>query len=428
MKTTTATSLGNVSLAVSVGGLIATGLALRQGWIAAPGWMILLQTFEAATVGGLADWFAVSALFREVPVPLIRRHTNIIIKNRQRIAAGIADMVQNRWLAPHIIREHLVHFSASHYVLDFFANEKHLETVLAVARDLIRQLARGITADEAAAFLERTLKDRLQNMQIVAPLGRWLGRRLRSGDHHGLWDTLLAFGETAVQGPEAKAIVQRTIARAIEIYEEGGPLKRLTVGLARGLKLVDEEKMVATILAKITEALHAARADPAHPLRARMDAIALEFADKLAAGDADAAATLARLQARLIDGADLEEMLQRALRWLGDFLEKEFHEPGSAFDALMRRTVRDRLEHFRADGAAQAKVDRWVTNAALELLEKRHEMIGQMVRGSLDRLSDLDLVGQIEEKVGPDLQYIRLNGAIVGGLVGAALAAIKLLT
>ena len=94
----------------------------------------------------------------------------------------------------------------------------------------------------------------------------------------------------------------------------------------------------------------------------------------------------------------------------------------------MRRTVRDRIEHFRADGAAQAKVDRWVTNAALELLEKRHEMIGQMVRGSLDRLSDLDLVGQIEEKVGPDLQYIRLNGAIVGGLVGAALAAIKLLT
>ena len=186
--------------------------------------------------------------------------------------------------------------------------------------------------------------------------------------------------------------------------------------------------MVATILAKIAEALHAALGDPGHPLRARMDAIALEFADKLAAGDADAAATLDRLQARLIDGADLEEMLQRPLRWLGNFLEKEFHEPGSAFDALMRRTVRDRLEHFRADGAAQAKVDRWVTNAALELLEKRHEMIGQMVRGSLDRLSDLDLVGQIEEKVGPDLQYIRLNGAIVGGLAGAALAAIKLLT
>ncbi len=109
-------------------------------------------------------------------------------------------------------------------------------------------------------------------------------------------------------------------------------------------------------------------------------------------------------------------------------MEKEFHEPGSALDDLMRRAVSERLEHFRTDGAAQARVDRWVTIAALDLLEKRHEMIGQMVHGSLDKLSDLDLVGQIEEKVGPDLQYIRLNGAIVGGLAGAALAAIKLLT
>ena len=428
MKKATAASLGNVSLAVSISGLIATELALRAGWVAAPGWRILLQTFEAATVGGLADWFAVSALFREVPVPFIRRHTNIIVKNRQRIAAGIADMVQNRWLAPHIIREHLNHFSASQYFLDFFADEKHLETVLAVARDVIRQLARGITADEAAPFLERTLKERLQNIHIAAPLGRWLGRRLRSGDHHGLWNMLLAFAETAMERPEAKAIVRRTVARAIESYEEAGLLKRLAVGLARGLKIVDEEEMVGATLSKIAEALRAARIDPGHPLRARMDAVALDFADKLAAGDADAAATLDRLQAALIDGADLGEILQRALRWLGDTLERELREPGSVFDDLMRRAVRERLEQFRADGAAQAKVDRWVTNATLELLETRHEMIGQMVRGSLDKLSDLDLVGQIEEKVGPDLQYIRLNGAIVGGLAGAALAAIKLLT
>ena len=428
MKKTTAASLGNVSLAVSVSGLIATELALRAGWVAAPGWKILLHTFEAATVGGLADWFAVSALFREVPVPLIRRHTNIIIKNRQRIAAGIADMVQNRWLAPHIIREHLMHFSASQYVLDFLADEKHFDAVLGTARDVIRQLARGITNDEAALLLERTLKDQLQNRNITVPLGRWLGRRLRAGDHHGLWDTLLALAETALDRPEAKAVVQRTIARAMESYGERGTLKRLVFGLARGLKIVDEEEIVATTFSKIAEALRAARADPGHPIRARMDDVALEFVDKLAAGDADAAAMLDRLQAALMDGADLGEVLQRALRWLGDTLERGIHEPGSDFDDLMRRAVRDRLEHFRADGAAQAKVDRWVTNATLELLEKRHEMIGQMVRGSLDKLSDLDLVGQIEEKVGADLQYIRLNGAIVGGLAGAALAAIKLLT
>jgi hypothetical protein len=116
--TSTSTSLGNISLTVSIAGLIATEMALRQGLVAGAGWKVLLQAFEAATIGGFADWFAVSALFREVPVPLIRRHTNIIIKNRERIVEGIADMVQNRWLAPDIIREHLAHFSASKTVLD----------------------------------------------------------------------------------------------------------------------------------------------------------------------------------------------------------------------------------------------------------------------------------------------------------------------
>ena len=89
MKKNTAASLGNVSLAVSVGGLVATELALRGGWVVAPGWKILQQTFDAATVGGLADWFAVTALFRHplgIPIP----HTAIIPANKDRIADTMA--------------------------------------------------------------------------------------------------------------------------------------------------------------------------------------------------------------------------------------------------------------------------------------------------------------------------------------------------
>lgn len=427
MKTKTATSLGNISLTVSIGGLIATELALRHGWLAAPGWKVLLQAFEAATVGGLADWFAVSALFREVPVPLVRRHTNIIIKNRQRIVDGIADMVQNRWLAPNIIREYLVNFSASQYVLDFLANEDHLETVLAMLRDIIQQFARGIPAPEVAAFLERALNDQLGDLKFAESLGRWLGQRIRSGDHHAAWNMLLPVMEKAVREPQVKAIVQRTIVQAFEAYKDGGLLKRLAVDLARGLNIVNEDDMVASFLCKVEEVLREAQADPAHPLRARIDGIAIEFADKLAVGDAAAVSVLEKLQAALIHGTDAREMLQRALRRLSDAIEKEFQKSGSDLNNLMRRTFHDGLDIFRADTSAQEKTDRWVTEFALELIEKRHEMIGQMVRGSLEKLSDLDLVGQIEEKVGQDLQYIRLNGAIVGGLAGAVLAIMKLL-
>jgi uncharacterized membrane-anchored protein YjiN (DUF445 family) len=249
MKVTTATSLGNVSLAVAIGGLIATGLGLRQGWIAASGWKVLLQTFEAATVGGLADWFAVSALFREVPVPLIRRHTNIIIKNRQRIVEGIADMVQNRWLAPNIIREYLVNFSASQYVLG-----------LPGQRRIVWKTFLGWS--EVAAFIERALKDQLRDLKFAEPLGRWLGERLRRGDHHAAWNTLLPILEKAIRSPEVRVIVQRTIARAFDAYKDSGRLKRLVIGLARGLNLVNEEEMVAAVLAKMTEAVREAQSDP----------------------------------------------------------------------------------------------------------------------------------------------------------------------
>src|SRR5215470_377879 len=154
MKGTRAISLGSLSLTVAIGGLIVTELALRRGWLAAPGWKILLQAFEAATIGGLADWFAVSALFREVPLPVIRRHTNIIIRNRQRIVDGIADMVQNRLLAPSVIKEYLAGFSASRFILDYLGSEAWTENVLSILRDLIGQATRGLYAPEVVAFLE----------------------------------------------------------------------------------------------------------------------------------------------------------------------------------------------------------------------------------------------------------------------------------
>jgi len=92
-----------------------------QGWLAGTVWIILARSLEAATVGGAADLFAVRALFHEVPLPLIRRHTNIIVANRMRIVSGIVDMVQNRWLSPSVIREHLSHSSASRWVLEYLS-------------------------------------------------------------------------------------------------------------------------------------------------------------------------------------------------------------------------------------------------------------------------------------------------------------------
>ena len=428
MKATMGTSLGNISLTVSIGGLVATELALRHGVVAGASWKVLLQAFEAATVGGLADWFAVTALFREVPVPLLRRHTNIIIKNRQRIVEGITDMVQNRWLAPNIIREHLALFSASQNVLDYLANDERSKNLLSITRDIIHHVARGIDAPEVVAFLERVIKDQLRDRQFAEPFGQWLGQCLRRRDHYAVWDTVLTAVEKTVRRSEVKRLVQRMIGRALDEYKAGGLLKHLGIKMARGLNLVNEEKLAAAFIAKLEEVVREAQRDPDHPLRSRIDNIVIEFADKLAMGETDAVSLIETVRLALVQGGDARAILRGVLRRLSETIEEEFENLDSDLNRFMRREFQERLELFRADRAAQEKFDDWVRHIALELVEKRHDMIGEMVRGSLEKLSDLDLVGQIESKVGRDLQYIRLNGAIVGGFAGAVLAIIKLLT
>ena len=428
MTTTRGASLGNISLAGAIAGLLATEMALRHGVVAGASWHVIRQAFEAATIGGFADWFAVSALFHEVPLPVIRRHTNIIVKNRRRIIESIADIVQNRWLAPHIIREHLSLFSASQYVLNYLADEERFEKVLAITRSIIGQVGRGLEAPEFAGFVERVVKDQLRDLQFAKPLGAWLGQYLRRGDHRRVWDFLLAAVEDTAQRPDLQRLFQRMIGRALDEYPAAGFFKQLGIQMARRLNLVDEEQLAATFISKMTEAVRQARSDPGHPLRSWVDGMLIEFADKLARGDPDALAIVESVRTTLIDAAGSDEILQRALRRLGATMEEGFKNADSDLNQLLRQELHRHLDLFRVNIAAQEQLDGWVKNFALELVEQRHDMIGQMVRGSLEKLSDLDLVRQIETKVGQDLQYIRLNGAIVGGFAGAVLAIIKVLT
>jgi uncharacterized membrane-anchored protein YjiN (DUF445 family) len=214
------------------------------------------------------------------------------------------------------------------------------------------------------------------------------------------------------------------IGRALDEYHAAGFLKQLGIQMARRLNLVNEEQLAAILISKMTAAVREARSDPSHPLRSWVDGIIIEFADKLAGGDQDALAIVESVIA-LIEAVGSGEILQRALRRLGATMEEGFKNVDSDLNRLLRQELHRHLDLFRLNIAAQEQLDGWVKNLALELVEQRHDMIGQMVRGSLEKLSDLDLVRQIETKIGQDLQYIRLNGAIVGGFAGAVLAIIK---
>ena len=416
---------GALSLAAASAGF-AVMAALRHAGIAAtPGWSVLQSGFEAGMVGGCADWFAVSALFRPIPS---RRwslpHTDIIVRGRAKLALGIVDMVQNRWLSPETLAEHLGRLSASGFILDHLADPATRAQVLAAVRALLGRFAGSLDAPEIAAFLDRALRDQLAGLDLGPTLGPWLEARIVAGDTRPLWDLLassLADGaeQGAFQGP-----IRGMLETAMADYKEQGFWQQLKA--SAGELFFDYGEIAASLGNGFGRTLRAIRQDPGHPLRARLDEQFTAFARKLAGGDREACAMLEGVQRRLTENAELGPVLARILSRLQETLQDQLRNPGGELPRLLDRLLENLVAELRREPEVQARLDAWVRRWILDVATSNHHVIGEMVQSALARLSDRDLVAQIEEKVGADLQYIRLNGAVVGSLVGMALALVRL--
>jgi uncharacterized membrane-anchored protein YjiN (DUF445 family) len=401
-------------------------LALHQGWVHGPFWVVTTSAFEAGTVGGVADWFAVTALFREVRIPLIRRHTNIIVKNRARIVDGIADMVQNRWLSPEVIEEHLGRFSASRVLLEYLGDGSRREKLLVVLRDLLGKIVEGLDGPEIAGFLSRTLQDQVKGIDLAAPLGAWMEQAIARRDHDAVWDLLLTSLTRSLGDPEIEVLFRKLSRQALDAYKEGGLHRKVVLNIAEAVDLLDDRTVARALLDNLSVFVREAKGNPGHPIRQNLDTVLLDFARALSSGEPEAVSTVNILRARLVENTDAVEVIRKILGQFRETALKQLDRPDSDLAALMRRFLNERLAEFARDPDAQEKLNAWVRETAVELVRKRHAYIGEMVRGSLEKLRDIDLAAQIEAKVGSDLQYIRLNGAIVGALVGAVLAIVKL--
>src|SRR5262245_39439556 len=133
---------------------------------------ILAAGFEAATVGGVADWFAVTALFRH-PLGLPIPHTAIIPARRAKIIESIVHMVESDWLSPDVIGTRLARVAPSTFVKDWIDNPDHLERLGGPLRDVLRGVARLLTEDEVTRFVDRALQRRLRELTHDEAAGHW---------------------------------------------------------------------------------------------------------------------------------------------------------------------------------------------------------------------------------------------------------------
>jgi uncharacterized membrane-anchored protein YjiN (DUF445 family) len=169
--------------------------------------------------------------------------------------------------------------------------------------------------------------------------------------------------------------------------------------------------------------LSAAARDRDHPLRrAALDAVA-RWAERLAAGEAAALEMAERLRAAIVESLEAGPLVRDTLARLRSELEAQLDAQQSSLSTLIDRRLRSGIVDLLDDPERRATFDRWVRATADELLRRHHHQIGLTVRENLEALDTGMLVSMIEARVGNDLQFIRLNGAVVGGLVGLVLAA-----
>ncbi len=401
--------------------LAAAGLAVVTYPVRATWWGgFLLAIAEAGIVGGLADWFAVTALFRR-PLGLPIPHTGLIPRNWELLATRVGTMVGDRVLT----REYLAHELSKLDVAELIARAAEWVS----RRDLeeVTRLLLGWVAQELPSTAAGEVVTRLQRVLVAQPLAPLLASGLDLAGQHGWVErasgALARALAEALDRPETQAVLADLIDEVLERYRQRMTFyPRLALGMADLLGLIDRARIVAALRAGLTDAAR----DSNHPLRRQLVESVAELAGRLRT-DVALIARVEGVKAEVLGSSLVAELAEEAATAVRQSLVRDLARPKSEAVTWLA----DRLEQWRQslveDAALRVDVDHWVKARALELLDRHHGRIAALIEQGVRALGPEGAVRLIEEHAGDDLQYIRVNGTVVGGLAGGALYAIHLL-
>lgn len=379
---------------------------------------LLFAAFSAGTIGGLADSFAVGALFGN---PLGIRWpkwmgTRVISRNRDRLIGELVHMVEKDLLTVENVRQTFGEYDMADILLRYLQERGGSADVKAIARRLAAELLGGSRAEAAAGGIERFLKDHAETVRIadlLAEAGEW---SVRNGYDERIVTFILLQLRKLVLMDEFRSMAEGIAESAIRSYE-GDKFRRRLVDYTAGLNARDISAKVQDWLASFLEQL----AETDHPQRRRLQELLRGFVTRLRE-DEELRSAIEDGKRRWLTAASgnirLREWLAGRLAAAGEALRGA--STGGAGDWLDSR-IDEAVDALAGSPDWRQRLDESVKTALLTLLERRHVMIGRLVRDKLEQFTEEDLIELAKDKAGKDLQYIRLNGMIVGSGVGIAL-------
>ena len=382
-------------------------LLTRQFLDLHPAWGYVHAFAEAAMVGGLADWFAVTALFRHplgIPIP----HTAIIPENKDRIADTMAQFLRDNFLTPPVVARRMHSMNFARAVGDFLVKpgDGAQSRIGAGAAELFAGVLESLDPERLGGQVRAGLKHQLEKLEVAPLLGQMLSAAIADRRHLPLIDSIIRWAGLTLEDNEP-------MVRAM-IHERANALLRWT-----GL----DERLANSVLDGLYKLLAEVLVDPDHPLRAKIEEGLEKVAHDLV-HDPETREKVERMKRDLLDNPAVANWWQGVWERMRHGLIAMARDPNSSLDGWLGSTLGELGAALRDDQRLQMQVNRFARRTAVGVATRHGGQIVQLVSETVRRWDARTITDRLENAVGRDLQFIRINGTLVGGLVGVTIHAV----
>ncbi|MCT2401220.1 DUF445 domain-containing protein [Novosphingobium mangrovi (ex Huang et al. 2023)] len=359
---------------------------------------------EAAMVGGLADWFAVTALFRR-PLGLPIPHTAIIPVNKDRIADSMAAFLRDNFLTPQVVARRLHGFNLAAGLGGFLADPRREEQsrLRDGAAGLLADILESLDPDHMGGMVKAGLRRQLEKVDLAPLLGQMLDNAIAGKRHLPVLESLLRkIGEVVeANEPMIRAMIHQ---RANTIMRWTGLDERLANGVLDGTY-----RLLAEVIVQ-----------PDHPLRGKID----EALTKLAAdlrSDPAMRVKVERIKIELLENPAMAVWIDSMWERAREALLRAARNPDKALAGSLGNSISQFGRTLGEDARLQVLVNRFARRTLVGVASRYGSEIVRLVSETVKRWDAKTVSDRIEGAVGRDLQFIRINGTVVGGLVGVAI-------
>lgn len=368
------------------------------------GWAYLHAASEAAMVGAIADWFAVTALFKR-PLGLPIPHTAIIPERKNSLARSLEEFVSENFLTEDVIRTRVADARVSARLGEWLSEPRHAAWVVDEAATLTRAALARVKDEDVAALIEGELLPRLADEPLSEVAGRLLGDVVAEGAHHGLVDIALSEAHRWLSDNET------AVAAALSTRAPWWTPKWL------------DERVMHRLHLEATAWVGDIRADQQHPARAALDQLLARLADDLM-NDPETIERAERLKRRVLQQPQVAASATSIWNAVRTALMESLESPDSAVKARARTALVEFGGTLNADAELRARIDGFAADAAAFLVERYGAEVTTVITDTIERWDGKEAARRIELHVGRDLQFIRINGTVVGALAGLTIYAL----